>query len=267
MSDFDPYHILEIDRNATAEQIRESYRRIVRECHPDLHTRSTGNEKRIREVNLAYGILGDQKKKDEFDRSHSQSWRTRESFFNGPSWSVYSKTVRPGMGPVEPEEIFGTHGNDFWSRIKPRKGSDLTHELRISFLQAFQGVTVEAEIAGKIIKTHAPAGVDTGTTIRLEGCGAPGLRGGHRGDLYLVIYVTPDPRFLRQGDDVFATVPISGEEARDGVIIEAPAPNGSVRVNIPPNTLDETMFRFRGRGFPSLHAPKRGDYFIRVRVV
>lgn len=267
MTDFDPYHILEVNRNATSEQIKESYRRIVRQCHPDLSARSSGNERRIREVNRAYGILGDQEKREEFDRKYGRSCERGANGASVPNWAVYSKTVRPGKGPIEPEEFFENQGNDFWSRIKPRKGSDLTHELRISFLQAFQGVTVEAEIAGKIVKTHAPAGVDTGTTIRLEGCGAPGLRGGHRGDLYLVINVTPDPRFLRQGDDVFATVPISAEEARDGVIIEAPAPDGSVRVNVPPNTMDETMFRFRGRGFPSLHGPKRGDYFIRARVI
>jgi DnaJ-class molecular chaperone len=157
--------------------------------------------------------------------------------------------------------------NDPFSRIRPRRGGDLTHELSITFLQALEGVLVEAEIAGKTVCARIPPGVDTGSIVRLSGCGAPGLRGGPRGDLYFVVNVQPDERFLRHGDDIFATLPLSREEAEKGVKIEAPAPDGKVLVKVPPNTMDETIFRFRGRGFPSPDGNGRGDYLIKVSVV
>jgi DnaJ-class molecular chaperone len=263
MSNRDPYVILEVDPKASDQEIKDSYRRIVRECHPDLNGAGPRGDNRIKEVNWAYGILGDSRKKYEFDKS-TGFFRPHESKENEyPNQTVYGNS-RP-RGPVRPEPEDLTP--DPLSRIRPRRGSDLTHELTITFDQAMAGAPIEAEIAGKIVRAQIPAGVDTGSIIHLEGAGAPGLRGGPRGDLYLLINVMDDQRFLRRGKDVFATVPITKDEARTGAIMEVPAPQGVALLKVPPNTADETMFRFKGRGFPCLNGAKRGDYFVRARIV
>lgn len=118
----------------------------------------------------------------------------------------------------------------------------------------------------RTITVKIPAGVDTGTRIRVEGEGEPGIRGGPPGDLYLYINVKPHPIFRREGNDLICEVPISFPQAALGCEIDVPTLEGKVKLKIPPGTQTGQSFRFRGKGVPAPGRHKRGDLHVVVRI-
>ncbi|MCS7338946.1 MAG: molecular chaperone DnaJ [Verrucomicrobiae bacterium] len=119
--------------------------------------------------------------------------------------------------------------------------------------------------SGKV-KLKIPAGVDTGTRLRLPGNGQCGLRGGPPGDLYVVIHVKPHEIFQRDGDDLVCEVPISFVQAALGAEIEIPTLDGKATIHVPPGTQPGTVFRLKGKGIKSLHGHGAGDLLVRVKL-
>jgi molecular chaperone DnaJ len=118
------------------------------------------------------------------------------------------------------------------------------------------------------IDVRIPAGVQTGSRVRVAGHGDAGTLGGPPGDLYIVTAVAPHPYFDRQGDDIYTTVPITVTEASLGAKIEVPTIDGRALLRIPPGTNSGQRFRLREKGAPSArHSGKRGDQYVEVRVV
>ena len=116
------------------------------------------------------------------------------------------------------------------------------------------------------LKVKIPAGVDTGTRVRLAGEGEPGERGGTPGDLYVVVHAKEHPIFVREDTEVLCEVPISFTQAALGAQIEVPTLDGKVKMKIPPGTQSGKVFRLRGKGIPRLHGTGRGDQHVRVAV-
>lgn len=111
-----------------------------------------------------------------------------------------------------------------------------------------------------------PAGVSTGDYITVRGKGSVGRRGGRRGDVYVVIEVEEDPRFVRDGADVYYELPVTYGQAALGDKVEVPTVTGTAQVNIPRGTQSGTVIRLRDRGLPRLQQPGHGDQLVRVVV-
>ena len=111
-----------------------------------------------------------------------------------------------------------------------------------------------------------PAGVDTGSQLKIRGEGEAGTRGGSPGDLYVVIHVEEDELFTRHDDDILCEVPISITQATLGAEIEVPTLKGKAKMKIPQGTQSGKVFRLRGQGVPSLHGYGKGDELVRVIV-
>ena len=122
-------------------------------------------------------------------------------------------------------------------------------------------VEVEREIVVTI-----PAGVDTGSRLKLTGEGEAGRYGGPRGDLYVVVHVRPHPVFERHHNDIICEIPITFPQATLGAEIDVPTLNGRAKVRIPPGTQNNKIFRLRGKGFRDLHGRGVGDQLVRVNV-
>jgi len=116
------------------------------------------------------------------------------------------------------------------------------------------------------ILVRIPAGVETGSRVRVAGKGHAGSLGGPPGDLYIVTNVTEHAYFKRQGDNIYCTVPITVPEAALGAKIEVPTVDGKALLRIPPGTQSGQRFRLRERGAPSLRAGFRGDQFVEVKI-
>jgi DnaJ-class molecular chaperone len=116
------------------------------------------------------------------------------------------------------------------------------------------------------VKVRIPAGVNTGSHIRVAGKGHAGLRGGPPGDLIIVPNVAPHPIFTRKGDNIYCTIPITLPEAALGAKIEVPTVSGKAQLRIPPGTQTGQLFRLREKGAPSLRGNTRGDQYVEVKI-
>ena len=116
------------------------------------------------------------------------------------------------------------------------------------------------------LNVRVPAGVDTGSRVRVAGKGTPGVGGGPHGDLYIVVRVRPHPLLERRDKDLYLDVPVTVGEAALGASVTVPTPDGEVRVKIPPGSQSGKRLRIRGHGVPPLKGGTRGDLYIRVMV-
>lgn len=120
----------------------------------------------------------------------------------------------------------------------------------------------------EMVGADIPAGVTTGSRIRVPGKGDAGRFGGARGDLWIVTNVASHPFFKRVGDNIYCTVPITVTEAALGTKLEVPTIDGRAIVRIPPGTQSGLTFRLRGKGAPSLrNAEVRADQYVEVKIV
>jgi molecular chaperone DnaJ len=116
------------------------------------------------------------------------------------------------------------------------------------------------------LRVHLPAGVDTGSRIRVAGKGAAGYSGGPAGDLYIVVRVAPHPRLERRGQDLYMDVPITVGEAVLGASIDVPTPHGQVRVKVPPASQSGKLLRVRSHGVSAPKGAARGDLYLRLMI-
>lgn len=116
------------------------------------------------------------------------------------------------------------------------------------------------------IKVRVPAGIDHGQTISMRGQGNGGLNGGPAGDLLVVVAVTPDPRFERDGNDLYTQRQVSFTQAALGGSLEIETIDGKVKYDLPAGTQPGFTFRLRGKGAPSVNGRGRGDQYVTVQV-
>ncbi len=280
----DLYEVLGVASTSSQEEIKRAFRSLARQFHPDVAENTEGSEVRFIQISEAYEVLGNESKRREYDRQFGLGMQSDDyPPYGYEHQRTYGRSCFRGTPPPEYGEplrnLRGWRCRSFGrqssmrpgqpyahARTQSRRGSDLLYDLRITFRQAYQGVSVDISVADEHHAIRVPAGVDTGSVVRVEHGGAPGLRGGEPGDLFLNIVVLDDPFFIRQGKDIHMAVPLSRMEALAGAVIEFPGPGDSIRMTIPPGTVSGTCFRLRGLGFPSLRYGPRGDAYVTVRV-
>jgi molecular chaperone DnaJ len=118
----------------------------------------------------------------------------------------------------------------------------------------------------RVLEVGVPAGVDSGTRLRMAGHGQPGTNGGPAGDLYIFLEVKEHPFFERRGADLYCTIPVSFPQAALGATIKVPTLQGEEELKIPEGTQSGQMFRIKGKGLPNPHGG-RGDLYVNIRVV
>jgi DnaJ-class molecular chaperone len=274
----DYYDILGVSKNASKEEIKKAYRKLALEWHPDRNKSSAASAK-FKEINEAYEVLSDPKKKETYDQFGHAAFDPRYGGagagaaggpFAGGFPGGYTRTYKQGPftytyttyggGPgaesgfggfSDPFEIFEQFfggGSPFGRReTKPRYG------LSLSFMEAAQGGEKTVNIDGRRKTIKIPAGVDDGSRIRFA-------------DFDVTIEVRPDKTFQRDGADVFVNHQISLTLAILGGTTTVPTIDGEVKLRIRPGTQPGTMIRLRGRGIRRLHGFGRGDQYVRLRI-
>ena len=242
-----------------------------------------------------YDQMGHQAFGEGFDFSSFWERVAQERGFSF-GFDPFGRSGRGGFGGLE--DLFGGafRGGVSSQAHTPRQGTDVTYTLEIDFLEAVHGATrllnLEKEsLCGSCggsgqsggglcgacygrgrtketqrLNVKIPAGVDTGSRIRLRGKGEPGLNGGPPGDLFIITQVRPDPVFARQGVDVFTTVPITIGEAVAGAKVTLPTIDAPTTMTVPPGTQGGQKFRLRGKGIKKLKGSGRGDQYVTVHV-
>lgn len=356
MAKKDYYNILGIKKDAKADEIKKAYRRLARKHHPDVNPNDKVAEDKFKEVQEAYDVLSDEKKRKVFDRFgyYADNLDADSPFGAGASAGAgggaagfdFSGFDFTGTGTQSGGSSFRDIFSDLFGggggrtaqpeppRPMPKKGRDIEMPLSMSFEEAFTGLTRNITVnrseqcsrcqgagdtggpvvtcptckgSGQVMKTGGrlqfsqacpdcegtgrrrepcslcngkgttpkteqvkikiPAGVDTGSRVRVPKKGHGGRLGAEPGDLYILTNVGKHPFLTRKGDNVYITVPITVPEAALGTKIEVPTVEGKAALKIPAGTESGQKIRLRERGFPSLRNPSlRGDQFVEVKI-
>jgi curved DNA-binding protein len=277
----DYYKILGVDRNADEKEIKKAYRRLARQYHPDVNPGDKAAEARFKEINEAHEVLSDPEKRRKYEELGQQYQRWQQTGQPGGfDWSQWAARGQPGGVRVEYGDIsdlFGGSGfSDFFETIFGGAGfnagrggqtatsrRDLEHQADITLEEAFRGATRLVEMDGRRLEVKIPAGVKTGSRVRIPGGGIP-----QRGDLYLRVNVLPHATFERRGDDLHAETPVDLFTALLGGEVKVSTLAAPVVLRIPAGTQSGRTFRLTGQGMPKLRAAEaRGDLYVKVRVM
>ena len=247
------YATLGIPQDASISEIKKAYKKLARENHPDLNPGDLEAEKRFKEVSEAHSVLGDERKKQEYDQIRSMG----ASGFGG--FTSQGFTV-DDFGDIFENlgDIFGFGGR--------RKGQTYQTNINISFTEAASGIEVVLPLENESIKVKVPAGVDNGSVIRLRGRGGPGAAGAPDGDLLVQVSVEPHKFFKRNNMDLILEVPLLFTEAALGSSIRIPTLTKSVTLKIPSGTPSGKTFKIRGEGITP-QGRRSGDLYVKVFII
>jgi len=328
----DFYEVLGVERTASVEEIKASYRKAALKWHPDRNPDNKHEaEAKFRECTEAYSVLSDQEKRQIYDTyGHAGLSNAGGGVdFNGTVFQDFHDIFGDFFGF---EDLFGGGGRR--GRNRAQRGSDLRYDMSLTFEEAAAGVATKIKLpkqelcaachgtgakagtgatscqacggrgqlayqqgfftitrtcpacqgAGQVIKERCtecrgngrlekektielrvPAGVDTGTRLRVPGEGEAGANGGPTGDLYVVLEVKEHAFFERRGADLYCTIPVSIAQAALGTELSVPGLNGEEKLKIPEGTQSGAVFRIKGHGLPDPRGGGKGDLYYHVR--
>ncbi len=272
MNKKDYYEILGVSRDATTDEIKKAYRKLARKYHPDLHPGDAEMEAKFKEINEAYHVLHDPKKREDYDLTGRIPFEPGMGG-GGPGGFNFEDLGfgfgRGVRGPGGFEDIFGEVFGMGGARRGPMRGTDIEYVLTLEFDQAVRGtevrITVKRSSGTETIKVKIPPGVNTGSKVRVAGKGNDGVQGGPRGDLYIVTMVSPHRYFHREGNDIYVDVPVTIKEAVLGATVRVPTIDGHATIKVPPGTQSGQRLRIKGEGV-GRKGGARGDQYVVMKI-
>ncbi|MBG0809791.1 J domain-containing protein [Methylosinus sp. H3A] len=291
----DPYDVLGVAKTATAAEIKKAFRHLAKKYHPDQNKNDPKAKEKFAEGNSAYEILGDEKKKAQFDRGEIDAeGKPRFTGFEGFGGGGPGGYARGQRGPGGAEhfdfhfggdaagagagragfdpsdlfaDLFGAGAGGRRARA-PRRGEDVALQVTISLAEAVKGGSTRVFLpTGRTLEVNIPTGIEDGKQIRLRGQGHAAPPGGEPGDAIVTIKVAPDPLFSVAGRDLKLDLPIAFYEAALGAKVAAPTLGGQVELTIPAGSNGGRVLRLRGKGLPAVDGKPAGDLYVTLRVV
>ena len=275
------YDVLGVAKDATEKEIRQAYRKLARQHHPDVNKNDPTAEEKFKEINEAYGVLSDDDSRKKYDR-YGDNWRHAEEQVRGAKRGPAGGGFRWTTNSVDFEDLFanfnersGTRSRDFGgsarspfedlfagARSQPRRRPAPDHPVEVTLEEAFHGATRTLRLNdGRTLEVKIPPGVAQGSRVHIASGGDDG------GDFYLNVSVLEHLKFKREGRNLFSEVDLDVDDAVLGAEILAPTLTGNVALTVPPNTPNERRFRLSGLGMPGLSSNgKRGDLFVTVKL-
>jgi len=256
------YEVLGVPRSADADTIKKAYKKLARTYHPDVN-QDPAAETKFKEINAAYDVLGDEKKRANYDQFGDANGAAAGGFPGG-----FSGGFPGGFGGhgVDMSDILGSmFGGGFSSG--PQRGRDVQVRTRIDPMTTFVGgetiIAFQRADGRASVRVPVPAGTKDGQKVRVRGEGSPPPHGGPCGDLFVQLEVGEHPLLRRDGDDLEMDVPLTILEALRGTQLTVPTPTGNVRVTVKGGVRSGQRLRIRGKGVQRKGQP--GDLFLVLR--
>jgi curved DNA-binding protein len=286
----DYYAVMGLARDATADQVKQAYRKLARKYHPDV-SKEADAEKRFKDVAEAYEVLRDPEKRAAYDQLGSGP-RAGEDFRPPPDWGSgfeFRGAGRPGPGEAggfgydgDPSEFFDSlfgragaasgrarrtrdRGEDHHARIVIDLDASLEGGTRsLTLRMPEEGEDGRPQLRERTLNVKIPKGIQEGQHIRLAGQGEKSPGGARPGDLLLEVAFAPHKLYRPEGRDLQFDLPIAPWEAALGATVTVPTPSGPVALQIPAGSRNGARLRLRGRGLP---ATPPGDLQAVLQVV
>jgi curved DNA-binding protein len=283
----DYYAVLGVDRSASTKDIRQAYRRLARQHHPDVNPGDKNAEEKFKQINEAYEVLSDDDKRRKYDQvgTSYQQWQRMGGQPNGFDWSNWS-TGQPGGFRVDYMDdtgsgdafsdffrnIFGTMGQPASGQRRAARraarGQGLEVVAEISLEDAYFGTSRTVQVGSRRLDVAIPPGARDGTRVRLRGQGEPGYAGGQSGDLDVIVKVMEHALLRREGDDLHVDLKIPLYAAVLGGNVSVPTLDGQVNLRVQPGTQSGQAIRLRGKGMPRLRSKNEsGDLYAHVLIL
>ncbi len=265
-SEKDYYQVLGVTKSASADEIKKAYRKLALEYHPDRNKTKEANNK-FKEVTKAYEVLSNDQKRKTYDQFGHAAFEQGGMGGAGGGGNPFSGGQQGGQyGPFRYTYSSGGQGSDFdfggfsdpfeifeqffGGAQRQRRPA---YSIRINFDEAVKGVEKQVSINGKPQKIKIPPGVDRGSRIRFS-------------EYDIVVDVTPDPKFQREGADIVTVEDVSFPQAALGGELEIETVHGKVKFKIPSGTQPETLVRLSGKGMPRINKSGNGDHYVKIKV-
>ncbi|MCI7420253.1 MAG: J domain-containing protein [Alphaproteobacteria bacterium] len=271
------YDVLGVGKTASEAEIKSAYRKLARKYHPDLNKDDKNAADKFKEISNAYDIIGNAEKRKKYDNNEidedgkptgfgagfggaGSGFNGYQSYGGNPFSGFKSGGFNGGaqggfdFSSIFGDDIFSQFGGaqgGFRQRTAPQRGSDVSYNMRVDFLDAAKGVEKQISLNGKNINVKIPAGMQSGQTMRLKGLGNIGLNGGENGDVLITVNVNEHPYFKADGLNILLDLPISVKEAISGAKITVPTINGKVAVTVPAFSSSGEKLRLKGLGIKS----------------
>jgi molecular chaperone DnaJ len=261
----DFYKILGVSKDVSEAELKKVYRKLAREYHPDANPGDAKAEERFKDISEAYSVLSDKEQRKEYDAIRAMGGGARFTSgapggaggFEDVFSNLFGGSGFPGGFPSGGFGGFGGFG--------PQKGADLTTSHTVDFIDSIHGATVKLKIGADTVNLKVPAGIQDGQKLKVKGKGQPSPNGGERGDLVVSIRVKPHPVFVRDGDNLRVTVPVTFTEATLGATIQVPTLGGEpVKLKVSPGTPNGRTLRVKGKGVQL--GSKQGDLLATVEI-
>ena len=270
----DYYKILEINKNASQDEVKKAFRKLALKYHPDKNPGDKKAEEKFKEVNEANEVLGDPTKRKRYDELGA-NWKQYEQ-----QGQQYGGQRQGGHRYHDFGQGFGGEFSDFFESFfgggfsgfegrqsRMRAGSDLSAEMQLSLHDVFFGATKQVTIDGQRMNLKVKPGTREGQILRMKGKGQPGIGGGNSGDLLITVKLIPDPRFERRGNDLYFDYALDVVTAMLGGKISVQGFDKKISMNIPAGTDSHKVFRLKGLGMPIFENPAaHGDAYVRMIV-
>ena len=287
----DLYQTLGVGRDASKDEIKKAHRKLALKYHPDKNPDDKVASEKFKRAQEAYDVLSDEEKRAAYDRYGADFEKIRSSGYQpgaggfdgldldqifgggrggrGGGGGAGGQTQFDGFSDFF-EQMMGGGGRGQGAGGRQRqapsqKGGNTRHELEIPLQTAVQGGKTEFYLNDEKLSVNIPAGVETGSKIRLRDRGQPSPNGGPSGDLILLIKVSDHPCFRRNGRNLELNLPVSVGEAVLGAKIDIPTPSGTVALSIPANSSSGRRLRLKGQGVKQRDG-SAGDLFVVLQI-
>ncbi len=268
MEFIDYYQVLGLHKNASAEEIKKTYRKLAKQYHPDANPDDATAKKKFQQINEANEVLSDPENRKKFDK-YGKDWQHSEAF---EQQARQQQQYGQQFGSYENEGGFSDFFSSMFggnsSRSSGRqKGQDINATFQLNLTDVFKTHQQTITVNGKNIRITVPAGVENGQVIKLRGYGQPGVGGGQTGDLFLTFKINNDTFFKRVGNDLQITQEIDLYTAVLGGDVNLNTLHGKLKLKVKPETQNGTKIRVKGKGFPVYKQDEMfGDLYVTYNV-
>jgi curved DNA-binding protein len=272
----DYFKVLGLERGADADAIKKAFRRLARQYHPDVNPDDKSAEAKFKEISEAYEVLSDPEKRRRYEQ-FGQYWNQAGGKAPGPAgfdvdfgnYGNFDDFITDLLGRFGgPSGGAGFPGGGFPGGGFPGGGApvnlDAEANLKVSFAEAFHGCERSLQVNQERVQVRIPAGVRTGSRLRLKGKGNLQPSSGRRGDLYLNISLDTHPVWSLDGDLMRADLPLAPDEALLGGEVKVPTPDGEALVTVPAGIASGRSLRLKGKGWPLRQG--RGDLLLTIQL-
>lgn len=283
----DYYEILGVSKGASSDEIKKAYKKLAKKYHPDLNPGDKSAEEKFKEINEAYEVLGDEKKRKkydtfgknynfqngaDFDPSQFGFGNGGYQYYSTGNASDFSDFFNMFFGGSRNNKGFGFDiGNMFTcKRNKGVKGQDIETEIEIDLLEAYQGVnkTVKINISGEVktISVKIPSGILPGKKIKIKGQGGKGSKNGRNGDLLLKVKIREEKDLKLDGINLIKDLYLSPWEAALGCDVVVKGLKDKVKIKIPEGIQTDEKIKLKGLGYKDMEGNK-GDMFVQIKIM